>query len=120
MKILFVIAALLILAGCATPLGQNVQRLTRADAQAALDIATAHGDQRGMQCHAAFLATVTDAPAPADIKVAGPLSGYELARVTRLDVEAGLPDAVQSACAPMFLDSQRALLRVLPGLIQLP
>jgi hypothetical protein len=120
MKILSIMF-LLFLAGCAqlgnlpapgihptdAPITQR--EFIRTDVQTALDLATQNGDKQGQNCFGALLAVLPTTSAPAT-QPTGLVSIYEAGRVARMGLQAGLPDSVTSACAPLILNSQAALL----------
>ncbi len=85
------------------------REFVRADVQTALDIATANGDKQGVNCFGAVLAVLPATSSPTT-QPTGLVSIYEAGRVARMGLQAGLPDSVTSACAPMVLNSQAALL----------
>lgn len=88
------------------------REFVRADVEAALAIATAGGDKRGEACFTEILrALPTSSSSPT--QPTGLISIYAAGRVARLGLQAGLPESVVSACAPMVLNSQLALLKAI-------
>lgn len=116
------LTALLVISGCAqignlpapsaSCQADTLREFTRADVQTALDIAAANGDKQGQNCFAAVLAVLPESN-PAPTQPTGLVSLYEAGRVARMGLQAGLPDSVVSACAPMVLNSQAALLNAI-------
>lgn len=89
--------------------GVTVEQFTRADVTAALAIANENADKQGQACYGALLAVLPmDQSSPT--APTGLVSIFEAGRVARMQLQAGLPDSVTSACAPMMLNSQAALL----------
>jgi len=85
------------------------REFVRTDVQTALTEATAGGDKQGQECFSGLL-SVLPVDNPISTLPTGLLSILEAGRVARLQAGQGLPDAVVSACAPMVLNSQKALL----------
>ena len=89
---------------------QTLASITAADLDAAIATAQANNDPAGAACFTALKANVGNAAA--EPKVAGLASAYEAARVHVRGFQAGLPEAVTNACAPLIVDAQTALIKL--------
>ena len=111
MKTLICLVLATLMSGCAGLVAQNpgLQKFTRADVQAALSIAQAVNDTQGITCYLSLLAVIPEEVATPQSPT-GLISAFETGRTLRMGAQQGLPDSVVSACAPMVLNSQTALL----------
>lgn len=129
MRRLLILTALLALAGCSaaaqTKIEQaraEIQQITLTDADAAILIAQNANDPDGVACATAIkanLAAFGPKPLPKGI-----LSTYMAARELHRSVNAGVPAAVHTACAPLIVDAEKLAIQlglaVVPGGSLLP
>jgi hypothetical protein len=102
---LLLVAALL--AGCSS---LDLRTMTRADLDAARQIALAHDDTAGVACAEALTAAL---PAErAMVRPAGAFSTFMLARQLRRGREQGMPESARTACAPLIVDGQRTMITI--------
>ncbi len=96
-----------------------IQKLTKADVDQALAIATAAGDADGVQCFTSLQGHLADGtlilPTPA-----GAVSAVELARVVDLRLRGGLPKDLIQACAVYTFDLRMFLARLGLTALQVP
>jgi hypothetical protein len=122
MRTIATIALLTLLAGCGAQgaavraniqadvqqIVAPIQQTTLADAQAAVVIAQASGDQAGVQCFTDIVNYLQNA-GPALPAVAGVLSGLEAARTFK---GITIPENIHRDCAVIVLDAQQAAIRL--------
>jgi hypothetical protein len=113
-------AGLLLLSGCALPSGPpsedpfaGLTAIVDGDIDAAIAIAEAGGDPDAAACYREIKKVRADRP---DLGTpAGAVSAFERLRLLRRSIDAGLPESLHVACAPVVIDAERTLIRL--GLI---
>lgn len=113
---LVVLAGVAALAACAGPstgsapvsTAQNplqaLQSFTVTDLQAADADAATHGDTLAHTCYAALIPAVQDAQVTAP-QLKGAFSAFQASRDAATLVQAGIPQNINVACAPLVLDA---------------
>lgn len=89
---------------------QSIAGVVSADLDAAIAIAKANNDATGAACWQAIkdnLAAKPAQPAPA-----GAISAFEALRSRVRTLQAGVPEAVHVACAPLVVDANLVLLKL--------
>lgn len=90
----------------------SLKSVTVADLDAATARAVAGGDQLAAQCYPVLKKYVQSAPDGKD-KVAGLVDAFEKARLLGQKVStAQIPQDLQIACAPLFMDQQQLNLKI--------
>lgn len=92
------------------------------DLEEAKASADAWGDRSASQCWGALLERVQALPGKTESKVVGLAGAYQRARNGRRVYDAGIPEDIHIACAPMVSDAKSTLFRLakLAGGIGLP
>lgn len=92
------------------------------DLEEAKASADAWGDRAGSQCWGALLEYVKTLPGKTESQAVGLAGAYQRARNGRRIYDAGIPEDIHIACAPMVSDAKNTLFRLakLAGGIGLP
>jgi hypothetical protein len=92
---------------------EKFRQFTVADIQRADDLAVKHNDVVAHACWPVLKQFIENLPELSrDKPVVGGASGIETLRVMRLGVQGGLPDNLKIACAPLILDEQTFIARM--------
>lgn len=87
-------------------------KLTKADLEMALQLATDHDDPAGVQCYSMLLTKIDGVAEFAAMPSAGVVSAYEKARILRRRVEGRSGEDVRVACSALVNDSAGVVLRL--------
>jgi hypothetical protein len=101
-------------AGCVSlPSVQNAElaQFTSEDLDAAILIAEQGNDQVAANCYREIKTHYVPSGAPQALDVQGAFSAHAAARQVRRAVQAGVPEPVHLACAPLVVDAQSFVIR---------
>lgn len=114
MKLVLGTIVLVLCTGCAALPGVQSPELadfTTEDLDAAILIAEQGGDQVAANCYREIKTHYVPSGAPQAIDIKGAFSAHAAARRVRRAVQAGVPEPVHLACAPLVVDAQSFVIR---------
>lgn len=108
--LLFALSLAVLLPGCATVAGiagTQLQLVTAADIDAAIELARIGEDADGMACWQAVKAAMPAGAATATVKIAGVASAWQAGRNARRGLQAGIDPVVHRNCAVLIVDAEQ-------------